>query len=248
TYRCHPGGAIAKHRVLPHGGISLCLRHAGGEDEGSPSEVILLGPVHHARAYEPKVGEVLRGVEVCPEWARSLLRVAPEEHVDRIRSWKEATGRGDLDTLPRRSSDATAGFRLLLGWLEARVQGLGQDSSARIAHAGLRRLRSSPEGSVSVVAASLGLSTRHLRRIITGLIGASPKHLQRLARLNRVVMEADGLKDPSWAGLAVRHGFFDQAHLIREVRALTTVTPTTLHAERRAQPVPFFQSSSPFSS
>lgn len=207
-----------------------------------------MGPVHRTRAYEPEPGEVLRALELRPEWARSLLRVAPEEHVDRIRSWEEVTGRRNPDVLLQTASEPTLGFRALLGWLEARLQDLGQESSARIAHAGLRRLCDSPQENVSGVAASLGLSTRHLRRIITGLIGASPKYLQRLARLNRVVMDADGLEDPPWASLAIRHGFFDQAHLIREVRALAEVTPTRLHAERRAQPVPFLQSPPLFAS
>jgi hypothetical protein len=45
TYLCHPGGAVSKNRVLT-------------------TVVILLGPVRHARAYEPKVGPVPRE---CPQ-------------------------------------------------------------------------------------------------------------------------------------------------------------------------------------
>ncbi len=35
-----------------------------------------------------------------------------------------------------------------------------------------------------------------------------------------------------WAGLAAEHGFADQAHLVREVRALAGVTPSALVRER----------------
>jgi methylphosphotriester-DNA--protein-cysteine methyltransferase len=65
--------------------------------------------------------------------------------------------------------------------------------------------------------------------------GESPKRIQRIQRLNALVADLDRAVEPAWAHLAVRHGYFDQPHLIREVRALTGLAPTRLHAERLAE-------------
>jgi AraC-like DNA-binding protein len=39
---------------------------------------------------------------------------------------------------------------------------------------------------------------------------------------------------PSWSRLAIEAGYYDQAHLIREVRVLSGATPAELAAETRA--------------
>ena len=40
--------------------------------------------------------------------------------------------------------------------------------------------------------------------------------------------------DVPWAELALAFGFYDQSHLVREVRDLTGLTPTDLRADRDA--------------
>jgi AraC-like DNA-binding protein len=50
------------------------------------------------------------------------------------------------------------------------------------------------------------------------------------------VRVADAEPEPAWADLAYDAGYYDQAHLIREVRALSGLTPVRLHAERRGAP------------
>ena len=97
---------------------------------------------------------------------------------------------------------------------------------------------------IADAAKSVGVSPRHLRRAVARVAGESPKYLQRLHRFNRLIAEVDEVERPAWASLAVGHGFYDQAHLIGEVRSFTGLTPRVLHTERRSQPVPFFQSPS----
>jgi AraC-like DNA-binding protein len=91
------------------------------------------------------------------------------------------------------------------------------------------------------VAAVLGLSERHLRRLVLAHTGLEPRTFRRVARFQRFLRLADragGPPDGSPAALAARAGYADQAHLSREVRALSGLTPAALLAERRGDAVP----------
>ncbi len=84
---------------------------------------------------------------------------------------------------------------------------------------------------VSSVAVDLGVSERHLRRLFREAVGMSPKQFARLARFRhalRAAREADRL---SWAAIAATAGYYDQAHLIAEFRAIAGVTPRALLGE-----------------
>ena len=84
---------------------------------------------------------------------------------------------------------------------------------------------------VSSVAGDLGVSERHLRRVFRETVGMSPKGFARLARFRhalRIVREDSRL---SWAAIAAAAGYYDQAHLIEEFRAIAGVTPRMLLSE-----------------
>jgi AraC-like DNA-binding protein len=79
---------------------------------------------------------------------------------------------------------------------------------------------------VGKVAADLGVLPRTLRRRFTAQVGLSPKRFARVQRLQRVVQDLDGRSSVNWAGVAARHGYADQPHLVEEFRQLVGVTPT----------------------
>jgi len=84
---------------------------------------------------------------------------------------------------------------------------------------------------VRSVAGDLGVSERHLRRVFRETVGMSPKGFARLARFRhalRIVREDSRL---SWAAIAAAAGYYDQAHLIEEFRAIAGVTPRMLLSE-----------------
>jgi AraC-like DNA-binding protein len=86
--------------------------------------------------------------------------------------------------------------------------------------------------SVFNAAAEIGISTRHLQRIVLSHTGLSPKAFQRILRFQRFLTYAgrgDGL-----ALAAAAAGYADQAHMSREVRRLTHLSPTTLLGNRTA--------------
>jgi AraC-like DNA-binding protein len=91
---------------------------------------------------------------------------------------------------------------------------------------------------VAAVTEQLGVSARRLTRAFGRQVGLTPKRFSRVARMQRAVraLAAVGAPREGWAAFAVDHGFYDQAHLIHEFRALTRMTPTE-YAPRSADAV-----------
>jgi AraC-like DNA-binding protein len=87
------------------------------------------------------------------------------------------------------------------------------------------RLRD-PSQRVERLAADLGFSERQLRRRFLTAVGYGPKTLQRVLRLQRFLAGQTG--DLSRA--AFDAGYSDQAHLARDCRRLTGLSPSRLQA------------------
>jgi AraC-like DNA-binding protein len=78
--------------------------------------------------------------------------------------------------------------------------------------------------SMARVAKAGAVSERTLGRLFDRWVGLSPKRFARIVRFQRALRRLDGA--PDWAALAIELGYFDQAHLIREMRALFGAAPT----------------------
>ncbi|MFV0676026.1 helix-turn-helix domain-containing protein [Variovorax sp. tm] len=100
----------------------------------------------------------------------------------------------------------------------------------------LEAARMLESASVDVVAADLGVSARHLRRVFREALGISPKAFARLTRFHRALRDARHDSRMGWAGIAAAAGYYDQAHLIAEFRAIAGVTPRALVDELRTGP------------
>jgi AraC-like DNA-binding protein len=109
----------------------------------------------------------------------------------------------------------------------------GRDARAQLALAAADRLTSA---TVNAVAVDLGVSERHLRRVFHETVGMSPKAFAKLRRFHRALTAASESASASWASIAAEAGYYDQAHLIGEFRALAGVTPRALLGELRAAP------------
>ncbi|WP_343929149.1 helix-turn-helix domain-containing protein [Tsukamurella strandjordii] len=81
---------------------------------------------------------------------------------------------------------------------------------------------------VSAIASEAGLGERALHRLAQRSFGYGPKTLARILRFQRAVAAIRG--GGPLAAVAAAAGFADQAHLTREVRALTGTTPRELRA------------------
>jgi AraC-like DNA-binding protein len=136
-----------------------------------------------------------------------------------------------LDRLGERLYDApdwAARFALLDGFVRRRVAAARPPSSS-IAWAWRQLAASAGRVKVGALATEIGWSRKHLAERFAIEVGAGPKtvgRILRFARARRTIdagVRAHGQVD--WADLAADWGFADQAHLIREFRAMAGVTP-----------------------
>jgi AraC-like DNA-binding protein len=109
-------------------------------------------------------------------------------------------------------------------------------SDPRVARieAAVAALEGAPAASIASIAAGLGISHGHLDREFRRIVGLGPLVLARILRLRRLVDGIDVYGQIGWTALAAELGWFDQAHLIRDFRRFTGVTPSEYAAAQRA--------------
>ena len=74
-----------------------------------------------------------------------------------------------------------------------------------------------------------GYSERHLRRRLVASTGHNPRKLARIGRMQALLAAGRG---ESWARTAVEFGYYDESHMINDIRALAGATPQMLLDER----------------
>ena len=238
----HPGDV---HRVLPDGCMDVLF--SLGEHAAAPTVV---GTMTRAILAGREEGATMIGVRFRPGEAFAFLDVAASDARDAELSVADA-GCPDLVTLADALASAREGAwpRRLDAWLTSRL------ASSRPADPRVRRAVSllvAARGTVRIadVASAAGVGDRRLERAFAERVGIGPKELARVLRMQGLVERIDAelaacsrsrsrtRAAPSppprigWARLAAEAGYADQAHLAREVKALTGVTPTALARER----------------
>lgn len=78
---------------------------------------------------------------------------------------------------------------------------------------------------VTLLASEACLSRKQLERQFSNLVGISPKQYLKTIRLQSALHLKASQPDLSLAALACDSGYFDQAHLTREFKSLTGLTP-----------------------
>jgi AraC-like DNA-binding protein len=79
------------------------------------------------------------------------------------------------------------------------------------------------------------LHERRFRDVFTDSVGLAPKTFARVARLGRALGALVDPK-PSLASIALEAGYSDQAHLQREMKAITGLTPAVYRSRRPRHP------------
>ncbi|ASY33321.1 MULTISPECIES: helix-turn-helix transcriptional regulator [unclassified Streptomyces] len=208
--------ADAHVRVLPD--ACMDLMWAGGR-------LLVAGPDTTAHVTPVRAGEVYEAVRFPPGAAPSVLGVPAGElrdlRVPLADLWPQRRAR-ELAERVGESADRAASLEAVAA--SALYGRIARDRVPEAVLAGLRRGLA-----VADLARELALSERHLRRRCLDAFGYGPKTLARILRLGRALDRArTGLP---FAQVAHRTGYADQAHLAREVRALTGLPLGHLLAE-----------------
>ena len=166
------------------------------------------------------------GLLVRPEAVPALLRASAAPLVDTRVALADALGGGWTwleDAVCDAHDDDTRLARLFAA---VRAAVTGDAHASRLA--ALHRMRAAIERlPVPAAADALGIGARQLERRFRDAFGMGPKQFQVIGRLQRALhavapaQRAAGHGAPGQgAHLAADHGYFDQAHLARDVRRL----------------------------
>ena len=78
---------------------------------------------------------------------------------------------------------------------------------------------------VDELAARHAMSPRTLQRLFRRYVGVSPKWVLQRYRLHEAAERIAEGRDGDWAATALELGYFDQAHFIRDFKALIGTSP-----------------------
>jgi AraC-like DNA-binding protein len=244
------GVAAARHRGLPSPALTFIvtlddpLLVAAHPDPRQPPEeyTTLLGGLHTAPALITHEGRQ-SGIQLAltPLGARALLGMPAGQLANLDVDASAVLGRfaGELRERIREQGTWAGRFSVLDTLLGERVRAAGSVACARpeVGYA-WRRLRAvSGTVRMSALAAETGWSQRHLNARFRAEMGLSPKEAARIFRFTAArgrIAEAavsPGRAGLSLADLAAECGYYDQAHLAREFRALAGCPPTKWLAE-----------------
>jgi AraC-like DNA-binding protein len=170
-------------------------------------------------------------VDLTPLGARRLVGMPMSELANQTVPLEDALGRfghhlvqrvGDAPDWPTRFALIDDAIRARLA--EATPVDPGVEWS-------LDRIVTSGGGAViGDLAGELGWSHRRLIARYRDAVGLPPKVVARIVRFERLTARLTTDPGIDWAAAATACGYFDQAHLAREVRELAGITPTELRA------------------
>ncbi|GAB2805591.1 helix-turn-helix domain-containing protein [Streptomyces sp. NPDC054796] len=174
-------------------------------------------------------------LELTPIGAYRLFALPMSELTNRVVELDDVLGPGSRLLVERlaETEDWTTRFDLLDRALLARLE-QGPDPAPEVRHAWRLLVGAGGTVPVSRIAAEVGWSQSYLVRRFTQQIGLAPKAAARVLRFHRAV----GLltaQDTHPTAVAAACGFYDQAHLNREFRALAETTPGQVAAARWAE-------------
>jgi AraC-like DNA-binding protein len=135
-----------------------------------------------------------------------------------------------------------AGFSMMWRDSESGDAMVAALATALEAHAGTRAVSGSAAEAVSIgtrrkglvqvgdLARQLRVSSRRLERLFAEHVGLPPKLFLRVVRFQEVLRGLRGETNATtWAQRAAQHGFYDQAHFIRDFKTFVGESPAAWH-------------------
>jgi AraC-like DNA-binding protein len=231
-----------RERVLPSGALALVInlgakRFEVYERDDAPEPLdlgntVLCGGRARPLVIGTSVLEATMGVHFKPGGARPFFDVPVGELEDRVFSLDSvwgALGAGLRDRLLEAPTDAER-VAILEGALLERAR--GPLTTPPLIRAALAAFEDPGLTSVADVRSRFDLSPKRLLRLFHDEVGLTPKAYWRVRRFRAALARLDQ-KNMSGAAVAAALGYADQAHFIREFRALSGGCPREYLADRQ---------------
>ena len=71
----------------------------------------------------------------------------------------------------------------------------------------------------------IGYSQKHFIELFKGQVGLSPKQYLKIIRFQKAIQEIEANRSIHWSDIAVKSGFYDQAHFIHDFKDFSGFTP-----------------------
>ena len=231
--------------VLPDGRMEIVLHLAepfaevgtDGVARGQ-AEVLLAGQLMAPISLMPQGPADVIGIRFRTEAARSIMGFSALAATGRVEGlaafharlagalqgamaqWRKgATGSGKGAMAQRRNEETVA-------TLSAVLREFVRDEPSPMVREAVRAL-ARPDGvPLRELAGKLGVTLRTLERRVTADTGLGPKPLQRVLRFRSALRLLERTRRGRWSGAAIRAGYYDQAHMIREFRSFAGMPPS----------------------
>lgn len=223
-----PDGRPLPMAVVPDGSADIIWSSRG---------LAIAGPDRSAAFPVIDPGETLIGLRFRPGIASSWLRTPLCELTGTVVPLDAFWGAA-ADELHARMADAestAARARILALAAEQRLNAVAlppADIAACLT--ALRYGRPTSDNPIRPLALATGISERTLRRRCHEHFGYGAKTLDRILRLQRFLAACRSDVQPNLTTLALDAGYADQAHLTRETRELTSLSPREIRQQLAA--------------
>jgi AraC-like DNA-binding protein len=209
--------------VLPDGCADVVISF---ETETSGPAATAVGTMTRPVVFTDTSSATYVGVRFRPGVAGSLFGIPAAELTDRRPELGDVWPQIEplLDGLAA-ASDSGARMKVLSAEIARRLLAAPTLPPATVVAAAAGIAASRGRLSIRTLASQLGVSRQHLARTFAHHVGLSPKMLSRIVRAQRVVDIARDSAHVDWVALALEAGYYDQSHLISDVRELTGLPP-----------------------
>ena len=224
--------------VLPDGRVEIILHlaepfaevGADGVARGQ-ADVLLAGQLTAPIILMPRGPADVIGIRFRTPAARSVLGCSAVGATGRVESLVAtapklagrlmgavARQRKDAKTQRRNEELVAALSAVLLRFVRGGPSPLVREAVRELACPGGTPLRE--------LAEKLGVTLRTLERRVTADTGLGPKPLQRVLRFRSALRYLEQTPRGQWSSAAIRAGYYDQAHMIREFRGFAGMAPS----------------------
>lgn len=240
-------------RTMPDGSLEIIfhledrmLRKQIGEQPETESNVILIGQVTKPYLFTSTGDVSMLGVRFFPYSAHNFFDLKVKDFND---TWLDLElldkSFNTLKTKLKEFSDLPRRIKLIEYFFIKKLQtsSTGElDAKDRyLKFACQKILRAQANVEISTISSEIGISNRYLEKIFSDKLGISPKFFARVIRFQNSLQYMVGKRRKLLTEVALKAGYYDQSHFIREFREFSGVTPQTYLCENHEMTDHFLQ-------